>query len=177
MAESTTIARPYAEAAFGLGDKAGTLGRWSSMLEEMAAVAEHPEVSAYIGNPKLTSSQLAELFLALCKTLDDEGKNFVRLLVENRRLALLPEVRELFEELKNSREGVLEAQALSAFPLDEKQVAQLVAALETKFKKRIQLTTAVDPELVGGVRIVVGDQVVDASVRAKLDAMRTALLS
>lgn len=177
MAETITVARPYAEALFRLADQSGNLKGWSDMLGTLAQVADHPEVRATIGNPKLTSAQLTELFIGLAKGIDEEGKNLVRVLVENRRLSVLPEVRELFEELKNQREGVLEAQIYSAFPLDETQQAQLVADLQLKFKQRVQVTVAVDPELIGGVKVVVGDQVIDASVRGKLAAMAVALKS
>lgn len=175
MAESTTIARPYAEAVFRLADQNGSLRAWSEMLATMSQVAANSEVRTIIGNPKLTGGQLTELFLSLCPGLTQDGKNLVKLLVDNRRLSLLPEVRELFDELKNSREGVLEAQIYSAFPLDSTQQAQLKSDLEGKFQRAVNVSVDIDPELIGGVKVVVGDQVIDASVRGKLAAMAVAL--
>lgn len=177
MAESTTIARPYAEAVFRLADQGGALKAWSDMLASMAQVAGNPDVRVAISDPKLTAAQVTELFISLCRGISEEGRNLVKLLVENRRLAVLPEVHALFEALKNQREGVLEAQIYSAYPLDDAQKAKLVADLEAKFKQRINVEVAVDPELIGGVKAVIGDQVIDASVRGKLAAMAVALKS
>ncbi len=177
MAESITIARPYAEAIFRIADDGARLPAWSDTLRVFASVAGNPDVRAQIGNPKLTGEQLTKLFLSLCKGSDAEGENLIKLLVENRRLAVLPEISELFEELKNQREGVLEAQIYSAFPIDAKRQAKLVADLEARFKRRISAQVAVDPELIGGVKVAIGDQVIDASVRGKLAAMAVALKS
>lgn len=175
MAESTTIARPYAEAAFRLADQSGSLPAWSSMLEGMAQVAAHADMRKLLNDPKLTRAQLAELFASLCKDLNSEGRNFISVLVDNARLGLLPEIRELFEELKNAREGVVEAHIVSAFPLDDAQRSQLVSDLERRFKQRIDATVSIDVGLIGGVKIEVGDQVIDSSVQAKLAAMAAAL--
>ncbi len=177
MAETTTIARPYAEAIFRLADQKGRLGAWANLLDNLAGVAGNPDVQATIGNPKLTATQLESLFLSLCGEGDAEGKSLVRVLVENRRLAILPEIREAFEALKREREGVLEAEIFSAFPLSDAQKINVVDDLERKFKRRVVATVAIDPELIGGVKIIVGDQVIDASVRARLAAMETALKS
>jgi F-type H+-transporting ATPase subunit delta len=177
MAEITTIARPYAEAVFKLADQRGRLAAWSGMLETLAQVADNPDMRACVANPKLTRGQLAELFLSAAKGLDEEGRNLVQVLVENGRLGLLPQIREQFEVLKHEREGVLEARIVSAFPIDDAQKATLIADLERKFQRRIEASVAVDPELIGGVQVVVGDQVIDGSVRARLAAMAVALKS
>lgn len=177
MAETTTIARPYADAVFKLADQAGSLAAWSGMLETLAQVADNPDMQACIANPKLTRGQLADLFLSAAKGLNQEGRNLVQVLVENGRLALLPQIREQFEVLKHEREGVLEARIVSAFPIDETQKSALVADLARKFQRRIEASVAVDPDLIGGVQVVVGDQVIDGSVRARLAAMAVALKS
>ena len=177
MAEATTIARPYAEAVFRLADEKNALAAWSSVLENLARVASHPEMKACIGNPQIARSHLVDWFLSLSKGVTDEGRNFVRLLANNNRLEVLPEIREHFENLRHEREGVLEAQIHSAFPLDEIQTARLIKDLESKFKRRVTATVTTDPELIGGVKIVVGDKIIDASVRAKLAAMRNVLRS
>jgi F-type H+-transporting ATPase subunit delta len=175
MAENVTLARPYAEAAFQLARANSALGPWQQALDRMAAVAADAQMLDCIANPRLLSSQVAQLFLDVAGSLSAEQQNFVRLLVDNDRLQVLPEIRELYVELKNGQEGVQEADIASAFPLDDATLKNLVAELEARFKCRIQATVSLDPELIGGVRIAVGDQVIDASVRGKLAAMATAL--
>lgn len=176
MAEVTTIARPYAEAVFRIADADGALAAWSATLDEMAQVASNPDVQAVIGNPKVTAKQLAELFMSLCKGASGAAaKNFVELLVDNGRLAAVPEIRDQFEILKDQREGVVEAEIVSAFPLDDAQKASLVSDLERKFKRKVNAAVTVDQALIGGVRIVVGDEVIDASVQGKLASMAVAL--
>lgn len=177
MAENVTLARPYAEAAFQLARANSALGPWQQALDRMAAVAADAQMLECIANPRLLSSQVAQLFLDVAGSLSAEQQNFVRLLVDNERLQVLPEIRELYVELKNGQEGVQEADIASAFPLDDATLKNLVAELETRFKCRIQATVSLAPELIGGVRIAVGDQVIDASVRGKLAAMATALQS
>lgn len=177
MAENITLARPYADAAFQLARTTGALGPWQQALDRMAAVAADEQMVECIDNPRLQSSQVAQLFLDVVGSVSAEQQNFVRLLVDNERLQVLPEIRDLYVELKNGQEGVKEADIASAFPLDDATLKNLVAELEARFKCRIQATVSLDPELIGGVRIAVGDQVIDASVRGKLAAMATALQS
>jgi F-type H+-transporting ATPase subunit delta len=176
MAEIATLARPYAEAVFKLADEEGRLGDWSGWLRTMASVAGNADMQACIGNPQVSTGQLYELFLAACKAeLPVEAKNFAQVLVRNRRLELLPEIRDQYETLKLEREGVVDAEIESAFPLDDPQVAALVSDLERKFKRKVSPRISVDRELIGGVRITVGDEVIDGSVRSKLAAMATAI--
>ena len=176
MAEIATLARPYAEAVFKLADEAGKLGDWSGVLRTLAQVAENADMQACIGNPQLSAGQLYELVLTACKTeLSVEAKNFVQLLVRNRRLGLAPEIRDQFEALKLEREGVVDADIETAFPLDDAQLASLVADLERKFRRKVSPRVRVDKELLGGVRVTVGDEVIDGSVRSKLAAMATAI--
>ena len=178
MAEVATLARPYAEAVFGLADTAGASGNWLSMLGTMAQVAGNPEMQACIGNPNVGPKALYDLFIALCKQdFPIEARNFVRVLIGNDRLALLPEIYAQFMDLKNEREGVLEAEIATAFPLDNAQINGLVADVSKRFKRRVQPRVTVDKELIGGVRITVGDEVIDGSVRGKLDDMAAALKS
>jgi F-type H+-transporting ATPase subunit delta len=178
MAETATIARPYAEAVFGLADKANALGPWAQMLAGMARFAAHPEVQACIANPNLGAKPLYTLFASLCgDDLPEDARNFVRVLIANDRLALLPQIHEQFVELKNAREGMVEADIRSAFPLNNAQLSSLVADLERRFKRRVQPRVSLDKELIGGVRIAVGDEVIDSSVRGRLDEMAAALKS
>jgi F-type H+-transporting ATPase subunit delta len=178
MAETITIARPYAEAVFQLADKAGELAKWSDTLASMAGIAANPDMLEAMGNPRLTADQLYGLFASLAgEAMFVQSQNLVRVLIENRRLSLVPEIRDLFDDLKNEREGVVEAQITSAFPLEGVALAQLVADLEKRFKRRIQPVVSVDPELIGGACVQVGDEVIDGSVRGKLASMVVALKS
>lgn len=177
MAELATIARPYAEALFRVA-QGGNLQAWSDLVDEMAAVAALPEVKELASNPRLSDAQIAETFLSVLKSsTSPEAKNFVNALVENGRLALLPEIAEQFQLLKNAQQGSADADIVSAFPMQDAQVGELVAALEKKFGRKLNPSVTVDPSLIGGVRVVVGDEVLDTSVRAKLQQMQTALAS
>ncbi len=177
MAENITLARPYADAAFQLARATNALGPWQQALDRMAAVAADAQMVECITNPRLLPAQVSQLFLDVVGSVSAEQQNFVRLLVDNERLQVLPEIRELYVELKNGQEGVQEADIASAFPLDDATLKNLVADLEARFKCKIQAKVSLDPELIGGVRIAVGDQVIDASVRGKLASMATALQS
>lgn len=175
MAENVTIARPYAEAIFALADAGGALGRWSQTLAVMAAVAANPELRTASGDPNLSADQVYGLFAGACGDLATEAQNLLRVLIENGRLATLPEIRDIYEELKNEREGVVEALITSAYPLDSGQLSALVAELEQRFKRKVKPQVDVDATLIGGVRMQVGDEVIDGSVRGKLAAMAVAL--
>jgi len=175
MAENVTIARPYADAAFGLARGAGTLASWLKFLDRLAIITANAEMQVCISDPNLSADQLSGLLRDVAGELTDDQRNFIRVLVENERLYVLPEIRNLFVILKNGHEGVLEARVASAFPLDEAALASLKADLETRFKARIDAIVTVDPELIGGVRIAIGDEVIDASVRGKLATMEAAL--
>lgn|SRR5574340_105048 len=176
MAENVTIARPYAEAAFQLALGEGALGPWQQALQRMAAIASEPQMRECIDNPRLLPAQLAKLFIDVAgDALSAEQRNFVRVLVDNERLQVLPEICQLYGELKNRHEGMQETRIVSAFPLDQVALNRLVAELEGRFKCRLHAQVSIDPELIGGVKIAVGDEVIDASVRGKLAAMATAL--
>jgi len=175
MAENLTVARPYAEAAFELAKAAGALPAWQAALERMAAAAADARMRECIADPRVAPDALAELFLGVAGELSADQRNFASMLVENVRLGVLPEISSLFDALKNDAEGTREAVVSSAFPLDDAQKMNLVAELERKFGCKITATVQLAPELIGGVRIAVGDQVIDASVRGKLDAMAFSL--
>lgn len=180
MAENVTLARPYAEAAFQLAKGGNALAAWSDVLARLSAVAANPEMEECIGNPRLSPAELAKLCLDVAASgskagLSDDQQNFVRVLADNDRLIVLPEISELFNQLRHGHEGVKDAEISSAFALDEATLNALVADLERKFGCKIHATVKVDAELIGGVRIAVGDEVIDASVRSKLAAMAIAL--
>ncbi|MFO1299675.1 MAG: F0F1 ATP synthase subunit delta [Burkholderiaceae bacterium] len=175
MAESLTIARPYAEAAFKLALEQNALPSWSDALSRLAVVAGTDVAHDLIGNPQLSSTQVAAVVADAAGQLAAEQKNFVQVLADNERLSVLPEISALFDELRNGHEGVLDAQIASAYPLDERQVADIVATLKQKYGKQVKATVHVDADLIGGVSIRIGDEVIDASVRGKLAQMAGAL--
>ncbi len=177
MAEIVTIARPYAEAVFKLAEAGGQFDAWSALLERLNAAVENGEVRACAGNPNVRAAQLTDLLVSVMGDgVSVEARNFIHLIVANRRLAAVPEIHELYESLRREREGVVEAEIASAFPLADAQLTALVSDLERRFKRKVEPHVSVDKELIGGVRIAVGDEVIDGSVRGKLAAMSTALL-
>lgn len=177
MAEPTTIARPYAEAVFKLAEQSAALDQWSQALARMAAFAGHPEVVALLGDPNLSDRQRVQLLFDVTGgEVSNEVRNFVQLLAENGRLALLPEIRARFEEYKNDVQGVVDAHIESAFPLEGAQLQTLIGDLERRFRRRINPHVHVDASLIGGVKVVVGDTVIDGSIRGKLAGMSAALL-
>ena len=176
MAEPSTVARPYAEAAFKLAEAGNALAKWSEMLAALALVARDERVQRAAADPNLSDDQVAGLFIAiLAGRLSAEGENFVRVLAHNKRLELLPLIHEQFEALKNEREGVVEAEVQSAFELSEPQVQDLVQRLEKKTGRKVRTQVSVNKDLIGGVRVLLGDKVIDGSMRAQLAALETAL--
>ncbi|WP_295994778.1 F0F1 ATP synthase subunit delta [Rugamonas sp.] len=181
MAENATVARPYAEALFRVaqaGKESFNLAAWSELVSELAQVGSHPEVQAYARNPKVSERDVIATIVSLLKSpFNTEAQNFLTMLVENGRLSLLPEIGAQFQQLKNSVEGAADAVIVSAFDLTPAQVAELIATLEKKFKRKLNPVVTVDPALIGGVRVVVGDEVLDTSVQARLQQMRAALVA
>ena len=176
MAEPSTIARPYAEAAFRLADAQGKLADWSAALANLAAVAADARVQAAIGDPNLSAAKVAGLFISILSgKLTGETENFVRVLAENGRLGVLGEIRAQYEALKNEREGMVEVEVHTAFEMDAAQVADLVARIEKKTGRKVKARVSVDKALIGGVKVVIGDKVIDGSARAQLAALETAL--
>ena len=176
MAENVTIARPYAEAAFKLASERNALAKWSEMLAFLEVVVTEPQVQSIIGNPNFSAARVESAVLGVCgESIDGAGRNFVQVLARNDRLLLLPHIRQLFEQRKAEQEGVLEARISSAFPMSDEQVEQLVIRLQGKYKRKVVAQVSVDPELIGGVKIAAGDEVLDATVRGKLETMRAAL--
>jgi F-type H+-transporting ATPase subunit delta len=172
MAEAVTIARPYAVAAFRLAKEKKVLAAWSDMLSFISAVVADDRLQAYIGDPKIKSSDLEQMMLSICENkLDASGENLVRLLVENGRLPIVPDIVAAFEELKAADDGVLEAEITAATALTDVETSVLVKKLEAKFGKKIEASVKVDPEIIGGIKILVGDTVIDASVKGQLQQL------
>ena len=169
MAERKTLARPYAEAAFELAKGRNALKPWSDMLVFIAAVAADKNMQRLADDPRVDRARFRELFLQVAgQNVDEAGANFVRLLIENRRLDLLPEILAQYETLKAEAEARVEATVTSAFPLEPAQIDALSAALKRKLGREINLTTTVDKTLMGGIVIRAGDLVIDGSVRGRL---------
>ncbi len=175
MAELRTIARPYAEAAFGLAKDANALGAWSEALAAMAAVAAAPEMKDLIGNPALPAAKLADLIASAVPSLSKSQKDMLGVLAENERLSALSEISAMYASLRNDAEKVVSAEVTSAYPMSEAQINDVTAVLEKKHGKKVKVSVVVDPALIGGVSIAIGDEVMDASVRGKLSRMASAL--
>lgn len=172
MAELTTIARPYAEAAFALAREQNALPVWSRMLKLASGIVADPRIAEALDNPKLDAPAKESLLLSVAGDgLNAEGRNFVRVLVEADRVALMPVMSSLFETLKDEADGVAKATIETAFPLEGNELAELTEALAKRFKRRIEPEVLVKPELVGGARITVGDEVIDGTVQEQLRAM------
>src|SRR5579872_1223703 len=169
MADKTTIARPYAKAAFEEARGANRLGPWSESLRTAALVVTDPRVHKLLGNPSVTGAELAKLVLDLAgQQLDEHGRNFVHTLAENRRLAYLPEISTLFDELKDEAEGVIDVEVTSAAALVDGQRDGLAAALQRRLRRQVRLHCQIDPALIGGAVLRAGDLVIDGSVLSRL---------
>ena len=174
MAELATIARPYAEALYKAqaADLAGT----ASWLEELAAIAHNAQLLEFSDSPKVSDAQLFELISGVVKTaLPEAGKNFLQLVIENRRLVAVPEIAKQFRALKNAQSGTADATVFSAFSIDATALADLSTTLEKRFARKLNLRVEIDASLIGGIRVVVGDEVLDTSVKARLEQMKAAL--
>jgi F-type H+-transporting ATPase subunit delta len=174
MAELATIARPYAEALFqsSKNDLAGT----SQWLDALAAVAGNAQLLQYAGNPKVADQQVFDLVAEVAKVqLSGAGRNFLRTVIENGRLAALPQVAEQFRNMKNAQGGTSDAVVYSAFPIAAAVLGDVAQTLEKRFGRKLNLTVQEDPSLIGGIRVVVGDEVLDTSVKARLEQMKVAL--
>lgn len=176
MAEISTIARPYAVAAYKLGKEQKALAKWSEMLGFATSVANDAQMQAYIQDPKVVNSDLQANFLKVCgDKLNDNAQNLIKVLIEYGRLPLLPAITSAFEELKAQDEGTLDAQIIAAAKPSATEVKDLVKRLEAKFGKKIEASVTVDPEIIGGIKIIVGDTVIDASVKGQLQNLAYAL--
>jgi len=181
MAESITVARPYALAAFDEAQKAGELAAWSNMLELLADAVSNEQVRGLISNPRVPKEQIESLVLALSgeKLQGDKTQstrvNFLRLLLENHRLILLPEITEIFQALRAEAEKTVDVVVTSAFDLTDSQKQKIATALKTRMQREIRLNCEIDPALLGGVVIRAGDRVIDGSARTRLSELASAL--
>ncbi|GAB3359767.1 F0F1 ATP synthase subunit delta [Lysobacter tyrosinilyticus] len=173
MSQALTLARPYARAAFGLARDAGDYASWSNALAFAARVAADPQVAELLGSPRLGNADAVSLL-----AIDGSGdpmRNFLALLADNRRLALLPEIAGLYEDLRAEAERVVKARVTSATALGDGELEGIKAALKKRFGCEIQIETAIDASLIGGAVIDAGDVVIDGSLKGKLDRLQSAL--
>ena len=172
MADKTTIARPYARAAFEAAQDGQRLQDWSSSLQTAAAVIADERVQGLLGNPHVLPGQIAELVIGIAGAgLHEEGQNFIRTLADNHRLAFLPEISALFDEMKDDAEGVIDVTVTSAAALDNGERQTLTDALKRRLKREVRLHCDVNPDLIGGAVLKAGDLVIDGSVRSRLQSM------
>ncbi|WP_028451606.1 F0F1 ATP synthase subunit delta [Chitinilyticum aquatile] len=178
MAENITVARPYAEAVFRLAKSSGTLTQWSDALGSLALVAQNEQALDVVANPKFSAAQAQALLTdILGGAATAEVNNFIAVLLENRRFAILPAIAELFETYKAADAGEVEADIETAFALSDAQLSELTAALKQHLNRSVTARVSVNPDLIGGVKVTVGDLVIDASVRGKLAELATSLKS
>ncbi len=174
MAELATIARPYAEALFKAASS--DLDGAAAWLDELAVIAGNSQLLQFADSPRATTEQVFDLVAGVArKPLPEAARNFLRAVIDNGRLAVLPEMAAQFRVLKNARRGTSDAVVYSAFPIDEKAMADVVGALESRFGRKLDAKVELDPSLIGGIRVVVGDEVLDTSVKARLEQMKVAL--
>ncbi len=185
MADNNTIARPYAQAAFDVAREAGALAEWSGSLEVAGALFANGELADYLGNPALSEAKQLEFLAGLFAKAgapqfagsDSKGTNFLKLLIEYDRIAVLPEIAAHFDALKDAIENTIDVTVRSAAALSEKDKQQYVAALEKRFGRKVELSTELDETLIGGAVIRAGDVVIDGSLRARLEGLGNALVN
>lgn len=178
MAELTTLARPYAKAVFADAQEKNSLDAWSSSLALLSVCSADENMAKVLSHPSLTASQQAQALLDVCgDKLNEAAKNLVAILAENKRLALLPEITALYEELKAKMQNAVDVVVTSAFALTDAQSAKLATALKAKLNCEVRMTSEVDESLVGGVIIRAGDLVIDGSITGKLSKLAEAMKS
>ncbi len=178
MAEISTIARPYALAAFNLAKEKKALEEWSEMLNFLAQVSQDDHIHRLINDSKVSDQDREKTFIKIAaKKLNEYGENLIKLLIEYKRLNVLPEISKAFESLKATDEGILDAEIFVASKPSDQEVDTLVKSLEKKFNKKIDVTVTIDAAIIGGIKVIVGDTVIDASVHEQLKNLAYALKS
>ena len=183
MADNNTVARPYAQAIFELANESGELATWSESLDVAAQMLADGQVVAYLGNPEFSKEQrlefltglFAEADAGMLTGTDSKGTNFLKLLLEYRRVAVLPEIAAHFETLKAEIENIVEVTVTSASPISKQQQDTISAALRERLGRDVTIETEIDEDLIGGAVIRAGDVVIDGSLRARLEGLATAL--
>jgi F-type H+-transporting ATPase subunit delta len=172
MSELSTLARPYAEAVFKRAQESNSSTKWFDMLAFLSIVTQDKEMLSVIANPKVSQEQLTTLVLDVCQDqLTDEGANFVKLLVQNERLILTPQIFELYESYKAEHEGYVDVEVISAFALSKEEQKKFATTLEKQLNKKVRITTSIDKNLIGGVLARAGDKVIDGSIKGQLQQL------
>jgi len=176
MSELATLARPYASAVFKLAKQGKTTGKWSESLAFLSALLKNKDITAIVDNPKLSKQKATEMLLEVCQDqVDAEGANFLRLIVENNRLPLVPSIAELFEAYRAEDEGYVDVEVYSAFEFSKEDKKSLSSTLEKKLSKKVHMNVTVDKSLIGGILVRAGDRVMDGSIRGQLQYMQKTL--
>ncbi len=174
MAELATIARPYAEALFKAS--VSDLNGAAAWVEALQAIASNSQLQQFAENPNVTATQVFDVISGVSKVaLPEMAKNFLRTVIENGRLNALPVIAEQFRALKNAQSGSADAVVYSAFAIDPAALAELAVTLEKRFTRKLNVSVELQADLIGGIRVVVGDEVLDTSVKARLEQMKVAL--
>lgn len=172
MSEIATLARPYAEAVFKRAKETGAAGKWSEMLRFLSVVMQDKDIAAASNNPKISRQRLTELLLDICADrVNEEGVNFIKLLVQNGRLSLVSHIAKLYEQYKADDEGYVDVDVLTAFSFNDEQQKQFTETLEKTLNKKVHMNVAVDKSLIGGVLIRAGDRVIDGSIKGQLQQL------
>lgn len=176
MAEASTIARPYAQAVFDIATSTKKLSEWSKQLESLSAIVSDDQIGGLVTNPSVESEQLVDLIISIAKDdLDQEGKNFVKVLAENDRLNVIPEIATIFENLKNEAEKTVQAEVITAYALKDDQKSKLQAALKKRLGCEVEISSRVDKDIIGGAIVRAGDMIIDGTVTAQLDRLTSEL--
>ena len=176
MAEISTVARPYSQAVFDLAQSQKKLAEWSIMLSFLSAVVNDPHMQSLISNTSIKKEQLTKLMDDICSdNVDESGRNLIKVLMENRRLNLVPEISKQFEKLRAEAEGTIEAELVSAFEVTDKQLDKITGALQKRLGRKVSLKPRVDEDLIGGAIVRAGDIVIDGSVSGRLENLSSAL--
>jgi len=176
MSELATLARPYAAAVFKRAKETQSTTSWSKSLAFMSSILKNKGISVVVDNPKVDKQRLSALMLDICQGhVNEENQNFLKLLVHNNRLRLVPTIAKLFEAFKADDEGYIEVEVMAAYPLSKEAKQEFTATLEKNLGKKIHMNVAVDKSLIGGVLVRAGDKVIDASIKGRLQHMQKAL--
>ncbi len=172
MSELATIARPYAEAVFKRAKETGTSKKWSEMLAFLAALISDHDISVLVDNPKVGKDRLTKLLLDIAQgQINDEGTNFLKLLLQNNRLLILPAIADIYEQYKADDEGYIEVDLLTAYSLTKEEEKKMAEILEKSFQKKVHINITVDKSLIGGVFVRAGDHVIDGSIKGRLQQL------
>ncbi|MFU8788907.1 MAG: F0F1 ATP synthase subunit delta [Methylobacter sp.] len=172
MSELATLARPYAVAVFKRSQETGTTGKWSEGLAFISTVLNDKEFSVVVDNPKVSKEKLSALMLDICQgQVDEEGKNFLKLLVQNNRLTLAPTIAKLFEVYKAESEGYVDVEVATAYAFSKEEKQRFTSTLEKTLSKKVHMNVTVDKSLIGGVLVRAGDRVIDGSIKGQLQQL------